>query len=182
MPSLCGLCGPLPVLSDVPREEVTVQRSTAHAAARMRSLKQYAHAPCAGEIAVRAQHAAKRRPPHCARYAASWSSSSSTLPRLVPDAHSVAACSAFAAPCCVLRAGLFARADTRNTNGRVYPRRLLRREVARFVRQHIAAGTALGELNHPSYSSRYFRVLNLPNISHQVSQQQAAGATVDSSS
>lgn len=32
----------------------------------------------------------------------------------------------------------------------------------------MAPGTALGELNHPSYFSSYFRSLNLPNVSHQV--------------
>eukprot|EP00882_Tetradesmus_deserticola_P013308 GHRQ01014118.1.p2 GENE.GHRQ01014118.1~~GHRQ01014118.1.p2 ORF type:complete len:153 (+),score=72.20 GHRQ01014118.1:481-939(+) len=64
--------------------------------------------------------------------------------------------------------GLFARADTKNTNGRIYPKPLLRREVRRFKRAHIRCATALGELNHPSYYSAYFCSLNLPNISHQV--------------
>lgn len=45
---------------------------------------------------------------------------------------------------------------------------VLKREVKRFKVQHIKTGTALGELNHPSYYSCYFRSLNLPNISHQV--------------
>jgi hypothetical protein len=40
--------------------------------------------------------------------------------------------------------------------------------VRRFKAQHICCGSALGELNHPSYYSAYFRSLNLPNISHQV--------------
>lgn len=65
-------------------------------------------------------------------------------------------------------AGLFARADCQNTNGRVYPKSILQREVARFKEQHVAKGIALGELNHPSYFSSYFRHLNLPNVSHQV--------------
>eukprot|EP00882_Tetradesmus_deserticola_P030328 GHRQ01034043.1.p2 GENE.GHRQ01034043.1~~GHRQ01034043.1.p2 ORF type:complete len:153 (+),score=77.05 GHRQ01034043.1:309-767(+) len=64
--------------------------------------------------------------------------------------------------------GLFARADTKNTNGRIYPKPILRREVRRFKRAHIRCATALGELNHPSYYSAYFCSLNLPNISHQV--------------
>lgn len=46
--------------------------------------------------------------------------------------------------------------------------RLLKREVARYKQQHIQTGTALGELDHPSYASEFFRSLNLPNISHQV--------------
>mmetsp|Transcript_4234 Transcript_4234/g.7543 ORF Transcript_4234/g.7543 Transcript_4234/m.7543 type:complete len:542 (-) Transcript_4234:507-2132(-) len=44
----------------------------------------------------------------------------------------------------------------------------LQREVSRFEQQHIKQGTALGELDHPNYASRYFKCLNLPNVSHQV--------------
>jgi hypothetical protein len=50
----------------------------------------------------------------------------------------------------------------------VYPKSILQREVARFKQEHVQKGTALGELNHPSYFSSYFRHLNLPNVSHQV--------------
>ena len=50
----------------------------------------------------------------------------------------------------------------------MYPKAILQREVSRFKEQHVRKGTALGELNHPSYFSSYFRALNLPNISHQV--------------
>lgn len=48
------------------------------------------------------------------------------------------------------------------------PQRLLVREVRRYKQQHVKTGTALGELDHPSYASDFFRVLNVPNISHQV--------------
>ena len=65
--------------------------------------------------------------------------------------------------------GIFARADTRNNNRRVYPMNVLKREAARFERERIASGTALGEVDHPSYNSQYFRCINLANISHQVS-------------
>lgn len=64
--------------------------------------------------------------------------------------------------------GIFARADTKNNNKRVYPKYVLQREVARYEKEHIQGGTALGELDHPNYASRYFKNLNLPNISHQV--------------
>jgi len=63
---------------------------------------------------------------------------------------------------------MFARADAVNTNRRSYPKHLLQREVARYQRQHVSRGTALGELDHPSYESQLFRSLNLPNVSHQV--------------
>jgi len=45
---------------------------------------------------------------------------------------------------------------------------ILKREVAKFEVDHIHRGTALGELDHPNYASRYFKCMNLPNISHQV--------------
>ncbi|KAI8469409.1 MAG: Prohead core protein protease-domain-containing protein [Monoraphidium minutum] len=64
--------------------------------------------------------------------------------------------------------GMFARADTVNINMRSYPKRLLQREVSRYKREHLTPGTALGELDHPSYASELFRALNLPNVSHQV--------------
>jgi len=64
--------------------------------------------------------------------------------------------------------GIFARADTRNNNRRVYPMKILKREADRFEHERINTGTALGEVDHPSYNSNYFRSLNLANISHQV--------------
>ncbi|KXZ48692.1 hypothetical protein GPECTOR_26g595 [Gonium pectorale] len=45
---------------------------------------------------------------------------------------------------------------------------ILEREVSRFEAEHILPGTALGELDHPNYASKYFKCLNLPNVSHQV--------------
>lgn len=40
-----------------------------------------------------------------------------------------------------------------------------------FEQQHVLKGTALGELDHPNYSSKYFKSLNLPNVSHQVGEE-----------
>ena len=37
---------------------------------------------------------------------------------------------------------------------------VLKREAARFEVERIMTGTALGEVDHPSYNSRYFRSLN----------------------
>jgi hypothetical protein len=70
---------------------------------------------------------------------------------------------------------MFARADAVNTNGRAYPKRLLVREVRAYNRSHVARGTALGELEHPSYASSLFRSLNVPNTSHQVGRQGRSG-------
>lgn len=64
--------------------------------------------------------------------------------------------------------GIFAQYDKVNNNRRVYPRHILQREVRRYKNNHIRTGTALGELDHPHYKSRFFRCLNLANVSHQV--------------
>lgn len=48
------------------------------------------------------------------------------------------------------------------------PQYILKREVSKYERDHIMKGNALGELDHPNYASRYFKCLNLPNVSHQV--------------
>uniref|UniRef100_A0A7S1XAC1 Uncharacterized protein n=1 Tax=Tetraselmis chuii TaxID=63592 RepID=A0A7S1XAC1_9CHLO len=64
--------------------------------------------------------------------------------------------------------GLLHRANSVNNNRRMYPKSILKREVDRYQRTHIRHGTALGELDHPSYVSPTFRSLNLMNVSHQV--------------
>eukprot|EP00873_Tetraselmis_striata_P014911 jgi/Tetstr1/435175/TSEL_002631.t1 len=64
--------------------------------------------------------------------------------------------------------GLLHRANSLNNNRRMYPKSILKREVDRYQQLHMKGGTALGELDHPSYLSPTFRSLNLSNISHQV--------------
>ena len=46
--------------------------------------------------------------------------------------------------------GIFAQADTKNRNGRVYPVKVLDREVNRYVTEMVKTKRALGELNHPN--------------------------------
>lgn len=65
-------------------------------------------------------------------------------------------------------AGLFARANSVNTNNRLYPKRVLHREVQKFAAEQVKSQCALGELDHPSYSAPTFKHLNLANISHQI--------------
>jgi Prohead core protein serine protease len=75
---------------------------------------------------------------------------------------------AFGRQCRWSPAGLFARANCVNTNNRLYPKQILLREVKKFIEQRVQMRCALGELDHPSYSSPTFKHLNLVNISHQV--------------
>ena len=57
----------------------------------------------------------------------------------------------------------------------------LKREVALFEQRHVLKGTALGELDHPNYSSKYFKSLNLPNVSHQVGTEAVGHNTMHQS-
>lgn len=58
--------------------------------------------------------------------------------------------------------GIMQRADARNGNGRVYPERILRREVENY-KKLIRERRSLGELDHPDDS-----VVALRNASHMV--------------
>jgi Prohead core protein serine protease len=49
--------------------------------------------------------------------------------------------------------GNFAVADTVNRNHRIYPMAILENEIARYRRESIDGGHAVGELNHPNPSS-----------------------------
>lgn len=58
--------------------------------------------------------------------------------------------------------GIMQRADARNQNGRIYPRRVLEREINNYQRL-INENRALGEMNHPDSE-----VVNLLNASHMI--------------
>lgn len=47
--------------------------------------------------------------------------------------------------------GIYAQAEKRNRNGRVYPVSILEREVNRYINEYVKTNRALGELNHPDY-------------------------------
>ena len=55
------------------------------------------------------------------------------------------------------------RAESKNQNGRIYPRETLMREAGKYAETQIAERRALGELDHPDSS-----VVNLNNVSHNV--------------
>ena len=59
--------------------------------------------------------------------------------------------------------GVLQRAESKNQNGRVYPRETLMREAKKYEGSFIAEKRALGELDHPDSS-----VVNLNNVSHNV--------------
>ena len=59
--------------------------------------------------------------------------------------------------------GVLQRAESKNQNGRIYPREVLVREVQKYSEQQVTERRALGELDHPDSS-----VVNLNNASHNV--------------
>ena len=64
----------------------------------------------------------------------------------------------------VFLTGIIQAADMKNGNGRIYPRKILMREVENY-QKIINENRALGELDHPEDS-----VINLRNVSHMVTK------------
>ena len=59
--------------------------------------------------------------------------------------------------------GVLQRAESKNQNGRVYPKEVLVREAKKYAQEFIKERRAMGELDHPDSS-----VVNLQNVSHNV--------------
>jgi len=59
--------------------------------------------------------------------------------------------------------GTLQRANSKNHNGRVYPKSILMREAKKYATTYVAESRALGELDHPESS-----VVNLKNVSHNI--------------
>ena len=61
--------------------------------------------------------------------------------------------------------GVLQRAESKNQNGRVYPREVLMREAKKYAKEFIGQNRAMGELDHPESS-----VVNLANVSHNIKE------------
>jgi len=59
--------------------------------------------------------------------------------------------------------GVLQRAESKNQNGRIYPKETLMREAGNYAGTFIKERRALGELDHPDSS-----VVNLANVSHNI--------------
>ena len=59
--------------------------------------------------------------------------------------------------------GRLQTAETKNGNGRYYPRKVLEREVQKYTEGPIKEKRALGELDHPDSA-----IINLKNVSHNI--------------
>lgn len=59
--------------------------------------------------------------------------------------------------------GVIQRADSKNQNGRVYPKHILLREIQKYIEGPVNEKRAFGELDHPES-----QVVNLKNVSHNI--------------
>jgi hypothetical protein len=59
--------------------------------------------------------------------------------------------------------GIFAQAEQKNRNGRIYPKMVMERAVDKYVTEQVKKGRAVGELNHPDGPT-----VNLDKVSHKI--------------
>ena len=45
--------------------------------------------------------------------------------------------------------GIFAQADKKNRNGRIYPKPIMEKAIGKYNDEQVSKGRAVGELNHP---------------------------------
>ena len=59
--------------------------------------------------------------------------------------------------------GVFLQADLKNRNGRLYPSKIMEKEVKRYTKEYIDKKRAFGELGHPEGPT-----INLDRVSHMI--------------
>ncbi len=69
--------------------------------------------------------------------------------------------------------GVFMQADSKNRNGRVYPKEILENAVNKYVKDQVSTGRAVGELNHPEGPT-----INLDKVSHKITELKFDGSNV----
>ena len=67
--------------------------------------------------------------------------------------------------------GIFMQSETKNRNGRVYPKVILQKEVKRYTDKFINTKRAFGELGHPDGPT-----VNLERVSHMITELVEDGA------
>jgi len=66
--------------------------------------------------------------------------------------------------------GVFLQAEQKNRNSRIYPRAILEREVARYLKEKVDRNCAWGELGHPESPT-----INLDRASHRIVNLKSEG-------
>jgi hypothetical protein len=69
--------------------------------------------------------------------------------------------------------GVFAQADKKNRNGRIYPKPIMERAVKTYVDTQVSKKRAVGELNHPEGPT-----VNLDKVSHLITDLKFEGNNV----
>ena len=73
----------------------------------------------------------------------------------------------------VLRHVILQQANSKNQNGRIYPRKILTKEVIRYSKEFVEQNRALGELDHPESP-----IVNLRNVCANVTKIDMNGDSV----
>jgi hypothetical protein len=66
--------------------------------------------------------------------------------------------------------GIFLQSEMKNRNGRVYPKSVMSKEVARYMKEYVDAKRAFGELGHPEGPT-----INLDRVSHMITSLKEDG-------
>ena len=69
--------------------------------------------------------------------------------------------------------GIFAMAESKNRNGRIYPKAIMEKAVGKYVTEQVSKGRAVGELNHPDGPT-----INLDKVSHLITELKCEGNNV----
>jgi len=66
--------------------------------------------------------------------------------------------------------GVFAQAETKNRNGRIYPMPVMEKALGKYNNDQVTKGRAVGELNHPEGPT-----VNLDKVSHKITELKFQG-------
>ena len=69
--------------------------------------------------------------------------------------------------------GIFAQAEKKNRNGRIYPMPIIEKAVNKYDTEQVQRGRAVGELNHPEGPT-----VNLDKVSHKINKLDFQGNDV----
>ena len=69
--------------------------------------------------------------------------------------------------------GIFAQAEKKNRNGRIYPMPIIEKAVNKYDTEQVQRGRAVGELNHPDGPT-----VNLDKVSHKINKLDFQGNDV----
>ena len=68
---------------------------------------------------------------------------------------------------------MFAQSETKNKNGRIYPKPIMEKAVKKYIKEQVSKNRAVGELNHPDGPT-----VNLDKVSHKITNLKMEGNDV----